>query len=161
MISMRSSRTIRHFAPCVVVLLTGAGLFAQTAAYRATSVENGGAIEGVVRLSGNAPAVPPIKTTKNQDYCGMTIVNPVYVVGPGGGLANVEVFLKSIDHGKALRSGDVILMNRHCMFDPRVQGSCVGQMLKVGSDDPILHNTHPYFAATNATVFNLALPFKG
>ncbi len=130
-------------------------------AYEAVAVSNGGTIEGVVKLSAPAPAVPAIKTTKNQDYCGLSIPNPIYESGQSGGLANVEVFLKGIQKGKANPTGTITLLNEHCMFHPRVQGASVGEQIKIASNDPILHNTHPQVADTNATVYNIALPYKG
>ena len=140
-------------------------LFAAQAAladpYTVVVVSNGGTIEGVVKLNGQAPAIAPIKVTKNQDYCGATIPSPVYAVGKNGGLQNVEVYLKDITKGKALSTDTISLVNEHCMFNPRVQGASVGQQIKVSSDDPILHNTHPQNSETNATLYNIALPFKG
>lgn len=137
------------------------GVSAAGTAYEIITVSNGGTIQGVVKLAGAAPTVPPIKTTKNQDYCGASIENPIYEVGKDGGLKNVEVFLKGIEKGKANPGGTVTLLNTHCMFSPRVQGSSVGQQIKIASDDPILHNTHPQNNDTNATIYNIALPFKG
>jgi hypothetical protein len=37
----------------------------------------------------------------------------------------------------------------------------VSESIKISSEDPVLHNTHPQNAETNATIFNVALPFKG
>jgi len=71
------------------------------------------------------------------------------------------VYLKDITKGKALPTDTISLVNEHCMFNPRVQGASVGQQIKVSSDDPILHNTHPQNSETNATLYNIALPFKG
>jgi hypothetical protein len=136
-------------------------LASPTLAYESVAVSNGGAIRGVVKLGAPAPGVPPIKTTKNQDYCGLSIPNPLYVSGADGGLKNVEVFLKGIQKGKANPTGIVTLTNNHCMFDPRVQGASVGQQLKIASNDPILHNTHPQVNDTSATLYNIALPYKG
>jgi len=145
--------------------VAGSALFlAQTALadpYTVVAVSNGGSIEGVVKLSGDAPAIAPIKVTKNQDYCGASIPSPVYVVGKNGGLQNVEVYLKDIAKGRAPSTDTISLVNEHCMFNPRVQGASVGQQIKVSSDDPILHNTHPQNSETNATLYNIALPFKG
>jgi hypothetical protein len=152
--------------------LKGFGLAALTSAlflaqpvvaepYTVVDVANGGTITGTVKLTGAAPAAAPIKVTKNQDYCGDSIVSPVYVVGKGGGLENVEVYLKDISKGKALPTDTITLVNEHCMFSPRVQGSNVGQQIKISSADPVLHNTHPQNAETNATIYNIALPFKG
>ncbi len=47
------------------------------------------------------------------------------------------------------------------MFSPRVQGAMVGESVKISSNDLVLHNTHPQNAETNATIYNIALPFKG
>ena len=131
------------------------------AAYQAITVTNGGTITGIVKLSAPAPPVAPIKTTKNQDYCGKSIENPLYVVGKDGGVENVEVFIKKIDRGKANSTGTITLTNEHCMFHPRTQGANVGEQVKIATEDPILHNTHPQIAATNATLYNIALPYKG
>jgi hypothetical protein len=131
--------------------------------YTVVAVSNGGTIQGVVKLAGTAPTIGPIEVTKNQDYCGDSIPNPVYVVGKDGGLRNVEVYLKNISTGKALATDSVTisLVNTHCMFSPRVQGASVGQQIKISSEDPVLHNTHPQNSVTNATIYNIALPFKG
>ncbi len=129
--------------------------------YTVEAVANGGTIEGVVKLTGPAPQIASIEVTKNQDYCGQSIPSPVYEVGKGGGLKNVEVFLKDITKGKAPLTATISLVNEHCMFNPRVQGANVGQQIKISSNDPVLHNTHPQNASTNATIYNIALPFKG
>ncbi|HEX4153917.1 MAG TPA: carboxypeptidase regulatory-like domain-containing protein [Steroidobacteraceae bacterium] len=132
-----------------------------SADYEVVTVSNGGTIDGVVTLSGAAPAESPITTTKNQDYCGATIPNPTYMVDSAGGMANVIVYLKDVTKGKAPASEPLKLVNEHCMFSPRVQGAMVGEKITISSDDPILHNTHPQNAETNATIYNIALPFKG
>jgi hypothetical protein len=160
-----SSPAVRALPAGSVAFLSALSLLtfvprASAAPYEVETVANGGRIAGRVTLSGTPPSIAPIKTTKNQDYCGMTIANPLYE-GKGGGLANVEVYLKNIDKGKAKPSSPITLTNTHCMFSPRVQGAVVGQQVKIVSDDPILHNTHPQIAETNATLYNVALPFKG
>ena len=152
-------RRILASAALLAFLALGSGAVA--APYQTITVSNGGTIEGVVKLAAPAPAVPPIKTTKNQDYCGMSIPNPLYEAGKDMALKNVEVFIKGIEKGKANPAGIVTLLNTHCMFEPRVQGASVGEQLKIASEDPILHNTHPQVADTNATLYNIALPYKG
>jgi hypothetical protein len=131
------------------------------AAYEVVTVTNGGTIDGVVTLSGAAPTGAPIKVTKNQDYCGQSIPDPVYTVDSSGGLANVIVYLKDITKGKGASSEPLALVNTKCMFSPRAQGAMVSEQVKISSDDTVLHNTHPQNAETNATIFNVALPFKG
>jgi hypothetical protein len=152
---------VRPSVICFITFAAIACLALPARGYEAITVSNGGTVEGVVKLSAPAPDVPPIKTTKNQDYCGLSIVNPIYESGKDGSLKNVEVFLKGIEKGKANPGGVITLTNEHCMFTPRVQGASVGQQIKIASDDPILHNTHPQVADTSATIYNIALPYKG
>ncbi len=147
----------------IVIVGAGALLGARTAmaAYEVAAVTNGGTIDGIITLSGTPPAGAMIKVTKNQDYCGASIPDPAYTVGAGGGLENVIVYLKDITKGKAAPSDPLALVNDHCMFSPRAQGAMVGESVKISSNDPVLHNTHPQNAETNATIYNIALPFKG
>jgi hypothetical protein len=152
--------------PSSAAVVAGTMLLTQVAfaqGYTVVTVTNGGTIQGVVKLAGTAPTIAPIEVTKNQDYCGDSIPNQVYVVGKDGGLQNVEVYLKDVTTGKALVTDPVAisLVNSHCMFRPRVQGASVGQQITISSEDPVLHNTHPQNAVTNATIYNIALPFKG
>ena len=144
-------------------VISSALLLAQPALadYTVEAVVDGGTIQGVVKLAGAPPQLGPIETTKNRDYCGQFIPSPVYTVGKDSGLGNVEVYLKDIAKGKALLTDTISLVNEHCMFNPRVQGANIGQQITVSSNDPVLHSTHPQNASTNATIYNIALPFKG
>ncbi len=157
-IPMRHGWRILSASVISVVLLHAQPVFAN---YVVETVSNGGTIEGVVRLTGAPLQIAPIKITKNRDFCGQSIPNPVYSVGKDGGLQNVEVYLKDIAKGKALWTGTISLVNEHCMFEPRVQGANIGQLIKISSNDPVLHSTHPQNASTNATIYNIALPFAG
>src|ERR1700722_16383139 len=109
-------------------LVSGTLLLAQLAIadpYTVITVSNGGTIQGVVKLAGTAPTIPPIVVPKNQDFCGVSIRNPVYVVGKDGGLQNVEVCLKDVTTGKApvTEPVSIYLVNSHCMLRTRVQGA--------------------------------------
>ena len=149
------------WANIVMVAAALLGARPASAAYEVAAVTNGGTIDGIITLSGTPPAGAVIKVTKNQDYCGTSIPDPAYTVGAGGGLENVIVYLKDITKGKAAPSDPLALVNEHCMFSPRAQGAMVGGSVKISSNDPVLHNTHPQNAETNATIYNIALPFKG
>ncbi|HWJ36670.1 MAG TPA: carboxypeptidase regulatory-like domain-containing protein [Steroidobacteraceae bacterium] len=162
--AVRTARRHSFFAGAGIAAMGIAGLLATqsaSAAYEVEAVANGGIIDGVVTLSGSPPGGAAIKVTKNQDYCGASIPDPAYTVGAGGGLANVIVYLKDITKGKAAPAEPLALVNEHCMFSPRAQGAMVGGQIKISSNDPVLHNTHPQNAETNATIYNIALPFKG
>jgi hypothetical protein len=163
MLSESGAACRRSLMGRINALIAGAMLLAAlpaSAAYEVITVTNGGSIDGLVTLSG-APAEGSLKVTKNQDYCGAAIPDPTYTVGSGGGLENVIVYLKDITKGKAAPAEPLALVNEHCMFHPRVQGAMVGESIKISSNDPVLHNTHPQNADTNATIYNVALPFKG
>ena len=155
-----------HILARTAAVVSGMLLLSQLAladSYTVVPVTNGGTIQGTIKLAGPAPTIAPIVVTKNQDYCGESIPNPVYVVGKDGGVQNVEVYLKDITKGKALPTDPVAisLVNTHCMFKPRVQAATVGQQITISSEDPVLHNTHPQNSETNATIYNIALPYKG
>jgi hypothetical protein len=150
---------LRSFLACLGLLgLASAG---RAGSYKVIAVSNGGTIEGVVKLAGTAPALGSLQITKNEDYCGASLPNPLYDVGHDSGLKNAQVFLKSIARGKENPGGTIVLENVHCTFVPRVQGASVGQRIRIASSDLILHTTHPQIAATNATLYNIALPYKG
>ena len=131
------------------------------AAYEIVSVSNGGMIDGVVTWVGKAPSAAALKITKNQDYCGHAIADPTYMVDAGGGLANVIVYLKGITRGKPAPTEPVALVNANCMFSPRAQGAMVRGRVKMSSEDMVLHNTHAQNSDNDATLINVALPFKG
>jgi Polysaccharide lyase family 4, domain II len=132
-----------------------------SAAYEVVTITDGGAIDGTVMLSGITPEPAILKVTKDQDYCGLTIRDPTYMVGNNGGLSGVVVYLRDIPKGKAPSSVPIDLVNEHCMFTPRAQGAMVRDLVKTSNNDMILHNTHPQNAETYATIYNIALPFKG
>jgi len=132
-----------------------------SAAYQVVTVTNGGTIDGYVTLSGTVPTGATLKVTKNQDVCGSTIADPTYSVGRAGGLQNVIVYLKGITSGKAAPDATPSLVDDHCMTSPRVQGAMVGEQVRISSNDTILHNAHAVHAESNATIYNIALPFQG
>src|ERR1700730_6285917 len=165
LIGIGAAASSRHsFVVYARVALIGAiallGSQQALAAYEVVAVTNGGTIDGIVTLSGTAPEAQ-IKVSKKQDYGGQTIPDPAYTVDGNGGLANVIVYLKDITKGKAAPSEPLALVNVKCMFSPRAQGAMVSQQVKISSEDTVLHNTHPQNSETNATIFNVALPFKG
>jgi hypothetical protein len=152
--------TIRFAALAAMSIASVLAMRPAAAAYEVVSVPNGGAIEGYVSLSGDAPA-GELKVTKNQDYCGTSIPDPTYAVDGAGGLGNVIVYLKDITKGKAPPTDPKPLVSDHCMIQPRVQAAMVGEEVKISSNDAILHNIHPLRAQTNTTIYNVALPFAG
>jgi hypothetical protein len=118
-----------------------------------------GTITGEVKFVDSLPKLVPIKITKDQDYCGETLLNETYLVEAAGGLKNVVVFVESAPNGKAADpQKENFLYNDGCRYAPRVLAFQKGERLRVRSHDPKLHIPHGYLG--ERTVFNLSLPFK-
>ena len=118
-----------------------------------------GSIVGDVKFIDAPPKLPPIKVSKDQDYCGETLPNETYLIDSDGGLKNVVVFIESAPTGRAADpQKENFLFNDGCRYAPRVMAMQRGEKLKVRSNDPKLHVPHAYLG--DRTVFNLSLPFK-
>jgi hypothetical protein len=119
-----------------------------------------GSITGEVKFTDEPPAMPAIKVSKDQDYCGETLLNETYLIGSDGALKNVVVFIETAPSNEA---GDPqkenILANTGCRYSPRILAMQKGDKLKVKNNDPKLHIPHSY--REDRTVFNLSLPFRG
>jgi hypothetical protein len=128
-------------------------------AYEAVAVADGGSITGKVTFQGNVPT-RKIIPTKDAQVCGGIREEPEVVVGPDKSVKDAVVYLKGVQKGKALEkpAKKPEIVNKDCVFVPRVQAFPVGSTLIV-NDDPVLHNTHGFLG--NVTVFNVALPLKG
>jgi hypothetical protein len=120
----------------------------------------GGSIVGEVKFGDEPPKLSAVKVSKDQDYCGETLLNETYLIDSvGGGLKNVVVFLE----GVAGRAGDPqkvnVIENTGCRYSPRILAMQKGERLRVRNNDPKLHIPHSYL--NDRTVFNLSLPFRG
>ncbi|HWO42926.1 MAG TPA: carboxypeptidase regulatory-like domain-containing protein [Candidatus Eisenbacteria bacterium] len=118
-----------------------------------------GSVSGQVVFDGPLPAAFPVKVSKDQDYCGETLVNDAYVIEPGGGLKNVVVFVETAPVGEPNPQRENVLDNTGCRYVPRVLALRRGETLKVRNNDPKLHIPHAYLG--ERTIFTLSLPFKG
>lgn len=123
-----------------------------------------GSISGKAILQGAAPAEKAIKMDADP-YCAKTHATGVttkhYIVGPGGGLANVFVYVKDGLAGKTfpVPKEAKLLDQQNCLYVPYVMGIQVGQLLQIQNDDSTLHNVH--CMAKNNPEFNLGQPVKG
>src|SRR3989449_6303021 len=85
------------FLSALAVVAT-ASLAGRAAAYEAIAVTDGGTLSGTVTIEGTAPPPAKIEVTKDPEVCGKESkekVNPVLLVGAGGGIANVVVTVKA------------------------------------------------------------------
>jgi hypothetical protein len=129
-----------------------------TLAYEVAAVSDGGSIKGKVLYDGPVPTKKVIPT-KDKSVCGEIREEPEIVVGADKGVLDSVVYLKDVQKGKAWQkpAKPPEIVNRKCVFEPRVQALPVGSLVIVNAD-PVMHNTHGFLG--KATVFNVALPMK-
>lgn len=120
-----------------------------------------GSITGEVKFAGELLHRPSIKVTKDQDYCGQTVPNESYLVGPGSGVKNVVVYVDNPSRpiGTPVGEKERLLENHGCRFAPRILAMRLGEKLVVKNSDLKLHIVHSY--VEKRTLFNLSLPFRG
>ena len=133
------------FLSALAVVAT-ASLAWRAAAYEAIAVTDGGTLSGTVTIEGTAPPAAKIEVTKDPEVCGKESkekVNPVLLVGSGGGIANVVVTVKAAK-GKKLEvpATNPVLDQRTCEFHPHVLVFPAGSTVDVLNSDGILHNIH-------------------
>ena len=142
--------------------LAAAGCLAFTAtpasAYTGGPVQGGGAISGKVTYSGRA-AAKKLPVTQDKAACGTTVASEVFVVGAGGALANVVVFVDGISAGKAAKRKRVILDQQKCKYVPHVQAALKKSKIELRNSDAILHNVHGVVGGRR-NIFNVAMPMK-
>ena len=123
-----------------------------------------GKITGKVTFSGTPPSAEPIKMDADP-YCkahAQSAVSETMVVGSGGGLKNVLVYLKKGYQGKSIPSvpADKLLLDQvDCHYIPHVMAVRVGQAFTIRNSDGTLHNVHSMGVANKE--FNLGQPVKG
>ena len=138
---------------------------APPAAPAATPIDpaSAGNVSGAITLEGTPPAPEAIRM--NSDPVCLTEASDTqteyYVVGDGGGLGNVFVYVKEGLEGRTFpaASGAVVLDQDGCRYQPHVFGIRVGQTLEIVNNDPTLHNIHATPSA-NAE-FNMGQPIEG
>jgi Polysaccharide lyase family 4, domain II len=154
--AIRGSTIVRTVTRATLVAIL---VSVPAAAYEAAQVTDGGTIKGKVVYSGEV-GTRKVIPTKDPEVCGGIREEPLIVVGPDKGVADVVVYLKDVQKGKALAkpAAEPEINNHNCNFEPHVQAIPVGSIVIVNSD-PVMHNTHGFFG--KQTVFNQALPEKG
>ena len=124
-----------------------------------------GAVTGRVVLTGTPPAAQTIRVDGDKTCAtlvpGAARKTESYVVGDGGTLANVFVYVKTGLEGRSfpVPSEPVVIDQQRCWYTPRVVGVRVGQPFQVLNSDPLLHNVRAE-AAINQP-FNQGQPVQG
>ena len=150
---------LRRASTLLLAGIATALLPSTVSAYEVVKVTDGGTIKGKVVYQGSVPT-KKIIPTKDKEVCGDIREEPQIVVGADKGVQDSVVYLKGVEKGKALEkpAKKPEIVNKDCVFVPRVQAFPVGTVVIVNSD-PVMHNTHAFHG--KSTVFNVALPVKG
>ena len=134
---------------------------AATAAAAPAAVADAATVAGVVKFEGAAPKMPTIQMGADP-YCASQHPTPVsdeeVVVGPGGELANVIVWVKNAPAGPAPTT-PAVLDQHGCKYVPHVAAVQAGQPIEIKNSDATLHNVHAMPKINSA--FNEGQPVQG
>jgi hypothetical protein len=116
-----------------------------------------GTLKGVFKVDGQPPTMPPLTaaaTHQDARICapgGQAPRSEAVVVGPGGGLSGVAIYLSTpIPTGdpkwlhesyESQRNAEVEFDQEDCIFTSHVAAMWTTQTLKILNSDPIGHNT--------------------
>ena len=127
------------------------------------NAETAGAVTGKIVFEGVAPTPAAVKMGSDPKCQpeGGAAVNESLLVGDGGGLQNVFVYVKD-GLGNLVfpvPATPVVLDQQGCHYVPHVFGVQVGQAVEVRNSDPTLHNVHAIPRANQE--FNTGQPLQG
>lgn len=125
-----------------------------------------GALRGRIVYDGKPPEREKIHVDKDLEYTAkLDIRDESLIVGPGGGLANVYVYLRNpkapiCPELEAAASDTVVLDNRDWIFQPHcLKLWCGKQKLSIVNSDPVAQNVA--FAPLGDPPANIVLPVNG
>ncbi len=148
----------RSDVPPVSVIPEGGGGGASMAA-GATGTSQ---VTGTISFDGTPPPAETIRMNSDP-VCVMEATDnetEYHVVGDGGGLGNVFVYVKEGITGTYPTPGDPVLLNQQgCRYTPHVFGVQMGQTVTIQNSDPTLHNIHA--RPTQNAEFNTGQPIQG
>lgn len=97
---------------------------------------------------------PPLRVTIDPITCGSTLPNESLVRDATGQLANAVVIVPGV---KVPAPAEVVVSNERCRFVPHIATLRPGGMLKMTSQDPVLHTMHAA-GSDGRALFNISLP---
>jgi len=128
----------------------------------APAATGGSSVKGTVKFTGTAPKGQPVQMAADP-VCQQAHPAPVYseevVVGEGGALKNVLVYVKEVPGSFPPASQPVVLDQSGCWYSPHVFGLQTNQPLEIVNDDPTMHNINA--KPVQNPPFNIAQPQKG
>jgi plastocyanin len=148
-----------HAAPAAAASSEAGGGTAAAAA--APVVADAATLAGLVKFEGAAPRTAPLQMGADP-FCQSQHTTPAMdeevMVGPGGELANVIVYVKNAP-ASAAPSTPAVLDQRGCQYHPHVSAVQVGQPIQIKNSDSTLHNVHAMPAINSQ--FNEGQPVQG
>jgi hypothetical protein len=142
---MRTRFNFAAVLSAVVLLCCGALLLNQN-----VSAAGEGKITGTVKLDGTAPHMKGIDMSKDPYCVKAHASDPAHletvVVGSGGGLGNVVLYLSEGLSGSALTEAPAqvpVFDQKNCVYTPHVLALDINQKFKVTTSDQTTHNIHP------------------
>ena len=122
-----------------------------------------GSVRGHVRISGSVPENDVVRMSSdpmcNKANGGERVRDEGVAAAADGGLANVFVELVGDFPDTPVPAEPVSIVQRGCMYRPRVIGLQVGQALQIRNSDDGLHNVHG--VSTGRDDFNVSQPLSG
>ncbi len=123
-----------------------------------------GALNGTIKFDGDALAAQAIQMAADPTCARMhpdAVMTEFVIVGDGGGLKNVFVYVKEGLEGQPfdVPTEAARLNQQGCLYKPHVFGVRAGQTLTIQNDDDTLHNIHAM--PKNNKEFNVGQPIKG
>jgi plastocyanin len=123
----------------------------------------GGTISGRVTLTDSSIGNPLIRMGMDPKCselnAGKRVFNESVLRSADGGLANAFVDLEGKFASAPPPKGVVELVQRNCVYTPRVVGAVVGQTLRIVNKDALSHNVHS--RSSHANDFNFTQPTAG
>ena len=134
---------------------------ATSAAATPAAVADAATITGLAKFEGAPPKMPALQMGADP-YCASQHKQPEsdeeVVVGAGGELANVIVYVKNAP-ASGPASAPAVLDQRGCKYIPHVSAVQVGQQIQIKNSDNTLHNVHAMPKVNGA--FNEGQPVQG
>lgn len=140
---------------------TGDAAGATPAAAAPVAVADAATLAGLVKFEGGAPKMPPLQMGADpfcQSQHQAPVVDEEVMVGPGGELANVIVYVKNAPP-QPPPATPALLDQKGCKYIPHVSAVQVGQTVQIKNSDNTLHNVNA-MPAVNAR-FNEGQPVQG
>jgi plastocyanin len=124
-------------------------------------VANAATVGGLVKFEGTAPKMAALQMSADP-FCASKHPTPQpdeeVMVGPGGELANVIVYVKNAPAG-APNTTPAVLDQNGCKYTPHVSAVQVGQPVQIKNSDSTLHNVHAMPVVNSQ--FNEGQPVQG